>query len=639
MVGSAGIYAKLQLLSKLRDVILPELRLPANYEIPILHRIAFLYPDALVGLILIPLMAVLIFGAIPKTLRLVCAATVASGLFLLIFYQVHAHWIVGQYVSFAYIVESYRFLVSNWATANFYFPFKDLLRAVAVGILLTSILAVGNRLTRLGASGAFGRWLIRVCTPRRLAVFVALPVLIIVGTAFKCRWTYPTDVPEANGSTVKMMWEAVFASELNGEERYPNYSYQQMVEESRSITATKSSQDNGPLQGSMKGANVLIFVVETGPSRYFDLAGDGRNYPGVSELIGHSFVGLSHYSTYPYTCNAVFSIMSGLYPLGRRHLLGELNGRAMPGLLTSLKKSGYATGVFSPALLDLDELMYKSFGAETIYIATRENDIAAGKDGDTYAAEWRKTQTATVDFTGILSRDDKVLNALQRHIRQTAAEGKRFADIILPQSSHGIWQGSGSVPERGRRLMQLQAVALSRVIETLRETGQLDNTIIVLTGDHGVRAHYEDPSLRVGWATSYTFQVPMLIYAPKALQQTMPITTPTSHIDIASTVLALLGNQDAFTVGQGVPIWMASPERRLYLLCRGYGGFDAYEQGGTYFMQRPLVSRNYARSGNMEFDDPDVLNPSDPRSLAIDRAYVEYKALQKGFVETLVKNY
>jgi hypothetical protein len=119
VVGSAGIYAKLQLLSKLRDVILPELRLPANYEIPILHRIAFLYPDALVGLILIPLMAVLIFGAIPKTLRLVCAATVASGLFLLIFYQVHAHWIVGQYVSFAYIVESYRFLVKQLGDGEF----------------------------------------------------------------------------------------------------------------------------------------------------------------------------------------------------------------------------------------------------------------------------------------------------------------------------------------------------------------------------------------------------------------------------------------------------------------------------------------------------------------------------------------
>jgi membrane-anchored protein YejM (alkaline phosphatase superfamily) len=187
--------------------------------------------------------------------------------------------------------------------------------------------------------------------------------------------------------------------------------------------------------------------------------------------------------------------------------------------------------------------------------------------------------------------------------------------------------------------MRLQAVALNRTIETLRAVNQLDNTIIVLTGDHGVRALFEDPGIHVGWASSYTFKVPLLIYAPKALKKMTPIAAPTSHVDLPSTVLALLGNQDALEVGEGMPVWIASPNRRLYFLAEGFSGFNAYEQDGVFCMQRLPANQNFLRAGNMEFGDADAVPPGDQRNHAIDNAFADYKALQRGFVETLIKNY
>ncbi len=96
------------------------------------------------------------------------------------------------------------------------------------------------------------------------------------------------------------------------------------------------------------------------------------------------------------------------------------------------------------------------------------------------------------------------------------------------------------------RLEMLLAVdeSLGRLVKTLTELGQLDNTIIVFTSDHGY--FYGEHGLNEERRLAYeeTARIPLIIRYPRAV--TAGATPPqlVQTIDIAPTVLALAGVRD-----------------------------------------------------------------------------------------------
>ena len=82
-------------------------------------------------------------------------------------------------------------------------------------------------------------------------------------------------------------------------------------------------------------------------------------------------------------------------------------------------------------------------------------------------------------------------------------------------------------------------IQLQRVITTLKKAGDLDNTLIIITGDHG-----EEFLERGRWGhnsgfTDWQVRVPMILWMPNSSAKT--ITQRTSHMDVASTILSKLG--------------------------------------------------------------------------------------------------
>jgi membrane-anchored protein YejM (alkaline phosphatase superfamily) len=83
----------------------------------------------------------------------------------------------------------------------------------------------------------------------------------------------------------------------------------------------------------------------------------------------------------------------------------------------------------------------------------------------------------------------------------------------------------------------------ARVIEHLRETGRLEHTVVVLTGDHGEEfmetgrwGHHSD------FSDAQT-RTPLVLWIPG--QAARQVTDRTSHLDIAPTLLTLLGVPNA----------------------------------------------------------------------------------------------
>jgi membrane-anchored protein YejM (alkaline phosphatase superfamily) len=206
--------------------------------------------------------------------------------------------------------------------------------------------------------------------------------------------------------------------------------------------------------------------------------------------------------------------------------------------------------------------------------------------------------------------------------------------MYFPQIGHASWsalRGEGSVLARGRTLMLLQDAWLKEIVETLKSLGRFERTVIAVTADHGIRTSAEDPALPIGRISDYMFRVPLIIYAPRTLQKTMKISSPTSHIDFAPTLLALLGATDAVARMQGVPLWRRSPPNRIYFLASTYGGADGFVEGGIYYMRQVLSGAVY-RSPRFDFSDDRQARPGDPVIPFVTEALARLDALQQTLV-------
>jgi membrane-anchored protein YejM (alkaline phosphatase superfamily) len=94
---------------------------------------------------------------------------------------------------------------------------------------------------------------------------------------------------------------------------------------------------------------------------------------------------------------------------------------------------------------------------------------------------------------------------------------------------------------------------LGKLLKKLDESGALENTLVIITGDHGEEfmenGHWGHNSAYTNAQT----QVPLVIFAPQVKPQV--VSSLTSHLDIAPTVLNLLGTTtpaDTYSLGHNL---------------------------------------------------------------------------------------
>ncbi|MDH5233681.1 MAG: sulfatase [Gemmatimonadota bacterium] len=142
----------------------------------------------------------------------------------------------------------------------------------------------------------------------------------------------------------------------------------------------------------------------------------------------------------------------------------------------------------------------------------------------------------------------------------------RFANAVVPRRSNatkapvrtpallrkipglpplGPATGTSDADVRARQEMLLGVdESLGRIVKTLEELGELDNTIIVLTSDHGYfyGEHGLDEERRLAYEE--TARIPLIIRYPEAARAGTTPAQMVQTIDFASTLLALAGVAD-----------------------------------------------------------------------------------------------
>lgn len=317
----------------------------------------------------------------------------------------------------------------------------------------------------------------------------------------------------------------------------------------------------------LRRPNVLLVVVESQRRDSLRALGGTRPVmPYLDRLAEQGLLFTNAYAQSNATDYSVPAILSSLYPLRHREHDVFRDDLAYPRTLIHdvLKAVGYRTGVFSSSndrwanvvgfytTPSLDVVFYPEvYQGETI--------IAPQDTGFMHRVKEGIFQKGTLD-------DAVTVDRFLSWVREGPADSPFFAFLNL-QTAHFPYQMAfsidtpfepttldfdasfGSYPYEKRQVMRnrydnsLRRVdgELRRAMEALEALGQGGRTVLVVVGDHG-QEFFEHGRVTHGQLMHQeVLQVPLLLAGPADIVPRRKDDHPIQHVDIAPTLLGLLG--------------------------------------------------------------------------------------------------
>lgn len=293
-----------------------------------------------------------------------------------------------------------------------------------------------------------------------------------------------------------------------------------------------------------KKYNILLFIMESTGARYIGLKQKGKPVtPNIDRVKENSLVFDRHYANYPLSVNAVYEIFHSAWawPL-KRLVIKEYPGIGLAHLPGLLKQNGYATGYMTCGDL--------SYAAQRRYLRGLKFDqIVESKQ--LFKSEYNQIVGWGVDDRSLIKPATEFMTKRQK-------AGQPFFLTLFPVSPHHPYAVPGPEfrldgdPDRyttwkdrmyARYLDSLYFAdhVFGRVLENMEKNGLLENTLVVLVGDHG-EAFYQHR----GNANHPFFlyeentHVPFFIYQPKHIKKRKNYSGISRHIDITPTLLDIL---------------------------------------------------------------------------------------------------
>ena len=614
VLGLLGVYLKVALLAPQWGAVARFLGKRPGEPLGWVDPLGFFASDVVLNLLIVPLVATTIVGLAFGAWRVIIACALSVVFCLAYFVELRASSEVGQYISGEMLHDFIGWSTTHASSASDYLTTASLIK---LSVLLATL--CGLLLAARGARRAISRR-----SRIALRLLLAAPVVLAVSAvAAVAPLAYAVRLPNSplNTSAVSRAVTSLLTTSDAGS---PWLSLDDALGSLRRLTHTARFDRANALVGREAGSDLVVMMMETGPAAAYEFHEDSARRRGVERLRAHALVSPRHYTAHPYSSDALFAVLSGTYPQGRRLLLENLAAPEVNGLFSGLPADVSLRGVYLPSLyqIDLDDRMYGAFGATTLYVADRHLDDPLRARAEARADALLRdlggdalNAAASNRLRTLLVGDLQALERVKADITCTIAGGGRYAVLFFPEIGHGPWPqlqpGDTSVLARGRKLMDLQDAWLDELLDVVASARRLDRTVVALTADHGLRTRTEYPALRVGFLSDVMFRVPLLIYAPSAMPAPMVLQAPTSHVDLAPTLLALLGSPDAAARMHGIPVWQRSGDDRLYLLGAAYGGADGFLEGGRFYMHQAMSGAVYA-SDRFAFGDADQARPGDP---------------------------
>ncbi|MCC7010977.1 MAG: sulfatase-like hydrolase/transferase [Planctomycetes bacterium] len=316
-----------------------------------------------------------------------------------------------------------------------------------------------------------------------------------------------------------------------------------------------------PERGAALPRNVLLITLDT--TRADALGAYGRNpsvTPVLDELASESVRFAEAQSVAPLTLPAHASMLTGLVP--PRHTLRDNGLWPLPDEARSLAELASDRGLATAAFVS-SSVLDRSFG------------LAAGFA--TYEQPARAARTTTSNF-GERSASETARSA-SKWLRQLPSEQRFFAwvhffDPHVPYAPpEAFLQAAGGDAYLGEVAFVDNGVG--ELLATLRARGLLDDTLVIVTADHGeALGEHGEPTHGV-FCYQSTLHVPLFVRYPDGFGAGSSVREPVSLVDLAPTIaealdLPLGGETD----GRSLFRVDAPAARGVYFEC--YAGFLDY---------------------------------------------------------------
>ncbi len=293
-------------------------------------------------------------------------------------------------------------------------------------------------------------------------------------------------------------------------------------------------------------------------------------------------------------------MFSQFYGLPANLWFPVLDARLGSPLIDVLQQQDYQLKLFTSA-----RFSYPEFD-KTLFVKVPREQMIEDDQGDTWARDRRNVERL-LEFVDQRDPSRPFMTFLffeSPHANYNFPPESVIEPQYLPDFSYASMDLSRDI--KGIHNRYLNAVRhldsqLARVTKHLEAKGLLDNTLVVITGDHG-----EEFMEKGRWGHNSTFvdeqiRVPLVLWVPgrEARQERLR----TSHVDLLPTLLPLLGVQNPgsdYSIGHS--LFQAQPDRLLLA-----GDWDRLAfLGEQYKTVMPFTSGSFASMNVSHADDRQV---------------------------------
>jgi arylsulfatase A-like enzyme len=326
--------------------------------------------------------------------------------------------------------------------------------------------------------------------------------------------------------------------------------------------------------GAARPRNLVLVVLESTGTRYLSLYGSPYSTtPSLEREAAHALVFDAFYSHAGLTANSLASMSLSIYPyMTWREYTVEYPDHPGDTLADRLDPLGYRT-----AFIHSGDLAYVG---QDRFLRGRGFDELWGSsrlEGAAPLSSWGVEDRHLTDAVlGWIDRDPArpffvTAWTSQSHHPYEPSPGQPFLDFFagrpLPPDDYDL----------GRYLNTLREVdrQVGRLFDGLRERGLADDTLVVITGDHGEA--FGDPHAAWGHGSRVweeNVRVPLVIWSPRLFPEGSRSATIGGHVDLNPTLAELMGVEPAGS-WQGRSLFAAGRPPRAYF----YAARDDYLLG------------------------------------------------------------
>lgn len=268
------------------------------------------------------------------------------------------------------------------------------------------------------------------------------------------------------------------------------------------------------------GQNVLLITV------------DGLNYsrfekqmPALAGFAEQNISFTRHMSSGNTTDNGIFGLFYGISP---SYMDGILSTRTPAALITALNQQGYQLGLFSSDGFTSPlyrQALLSDFSMPSVRTQSDE-----------------QTATQWINWLGRYAQEDN------RWFSWVSFNGTNIDDSNQQAFARKYSRAAGNVDDQ-----------INRVLNALRDSGKLDNTVVIITAGRGIPLSEEEETF--DWSHGH-LQVPLVIHWPGTPAQR--INALTDHTDLMTTLIQRLlhVSTPASEYSQGQDLF--NPQRRHY---------------------------------------------------------------------------